>query len=256
MQYYKGNLSGQTPGILPGPPPAGDYYWWEGGAMWGTLIDYWKMTGDESYNEVITQAMLWQVGPGKDYMPPNVTASLGNDDQGFWGMSAMLAAENKFPNPPDDKPQWLALAQAVFNTQANPDRHDDTCNGGLRWQIPFSNNGYDYKNSEQPAHGKGAGNTNLRRHRKRLLLQPRRETGTVHRQPDVCRLGREDVGLDQGRRPHGRRVQDLRRRARAEQLHRHQPRPVLVQQRRLSPRRRVHVQLRAFLQACTCRSAN
>ncbi|KAG7289696.1 hypothetical protein NEMBOFW57_006072 [Staphylotrichum longicolle] len=147
MQYYKGNMSGQTPGILPGPPPAGDYYWWEGGAMWGTLIDYWKMTGDESYNDVITQAMLWQVGPDKDYMPPNVTASLGNDDQGFWGMSAMLAAENKFPNPPDDKPQWLALAQAVFNTQANPDRHDDTCNGGLRWQIPFSNNGYDYKNS-------------------------------------------------------------------------------------------------------------
>jgi mannan endo-1,6-alpha-mannosidase len=147
MQYYKGNLSGQTPGILPGPPPAGDYYWWEGGAMWGTLIDYWKLTGDTSYNDVITQAMLWQVGPDKDYMPPNVTASLGNDDQGFWGMSAMLAAENGFPNPPADQPQWLALAQAVFNTQANPDRHDDTCNGGLRWQIPWSNNGYNYKNS-------------------------------------------------------------------------------------------------------------
>jgi mannan endo-1,6-alpha-mannosidase len=30
---------------------------------------------------------------------------------------------------------------------ANPDRHDDTCGGGLRWQIPVVNNGYDYKNS-------------------------------------------------------------------------------------------------------------
>ncbi|KAK0739944.1 glycoside hydrolase [Apiosordaria backusii] len=147
LQYYKGNLTGQTPGILPGPPPAGDYYWWEGGAMWGTLIDYWKFTGDSSYNHLITQAMLWQVGPDKDYMPPNVTASLGNDDQGFWGMSAMLAAENNFPDPPDDEPQWLALAQAVFNTQASADRHDTTCNGGLRWQIPWSNNGYNYKNS-------------------------------------------------------------------------------------------------------------
>ncbi|KAK4180550.1 glycoside hydrolase [Triangularia setosa] len=147
LQYYKGNLTGQTPGILPGPPPAGDYYWWEGGAMWGTLIDYWKFTGDSSYNDLITQAMLWQVGPDKDYMPPNYTASLGNDDQGFWGMSAMLAAENNFPDPPDDEPQWLALAQAVFNTQASPDRHDETCNGGLRWQIPWSNNGYNYKNS-------------------------------------------------------------------------------------------------------------
>ena len=116
--------------------------------MWGTLIDYWKLTGDSSYNDVITQAMLWQVGPDRDYMPPNVTASLGNDDQGFWGMSAMTAAENGFPDPPSDQPQWLALAQAVFNTQADPQRHDNTCGGGLRWQIPLSNNGYDYKNSE------------------------------------------------------------------------------------------------------------
>ncbi|KAG6141465.1 hypothetical protein E4U22_000135 [Claviceps purpurea] len=147
LQYYKGNLTGQTPGILPGPPPAGDYYWWEGGAMWGTLIDYWYWTGDSTYNDEITQAMLFQVGENKDYMPRNVTASLGNDDQGFWGMAALTAAENGFPNPPADKPQWLELAQAVFNTQASPDRHDASCGGGLRWQIPFANNGYDYKNS-------------------------------------------------------------------------------------------------------------
>ncbi|KAI8959623.1 glycoside hydrolase family 76 protein [Daldinia sp. FL1419] len=147
MTYYHGNESGQTPGILPGPPPAGDYYWWEGGALWGAMIDYWHYTGDTTYNDVVTQAMLWQVGPNKDYMPPNVTASLGNDDQGFWGMSAMTAAEANFPDPPQDQPQWLYLAQAVFNTQADPGRHDDTCGGGLRWQIPFANNGYDYKNS-------------------------------------------------------------------------------------------------------------
>lgn len=91
--------------------------------------------------------MLHQVGHKADYQPNNHTASLGNDDQGFWGMSAMLAAENKFPNPPDDKPQWLALAQAVWTTQAQPDRHDEHCNGGMRWQIPFSNAGYNYKNS-------------------------------------------------------------------------------------------------------------
>lgn len=59
----------------------------------------------------------------------------------------MLAAETTFPDPPSDRPQWLALAQAVFNTQASPDRHDDLCGGGLRWQIPPTNNGYDYKNS-------------------------------------------------------------------------------------------------------------
>jgi len=36
VSYYKGNESGQTPGKLPEPP----YYWWESGAMWGSLIDY------------------------------------------------------------------------------------------------------------------------------------------------------------------------------------------------------------------------
>ncbi|ODA82251.1 hypothetical protein RJ55_00758 [Drechmeria coniospora] len=147
MQYYKGNLSGATPGILPGPPPAGDYYWWEAGAMWGTLIDYWAWTGDATYNDEVMTAMQWQVGPGRDYQPPNVTASLGNDDQAFWGMSAMLAAESRFPDPPADRPQWLALAQAVFNTQAAPDRHDQDCGGGMHWQIYSFNTGYDYKNS-------------------------------------------------------------------------------------------------------------
>lgn len=148
MTYYKGNLTGGTPGILPGPPPDGDYYWWEGGALWGTMIDYWHLTGDTTYNDVVMDAMQFQVGENKDYQPDNVTLSLGNDDQGFWGLSAMLAAELKFPDPPSDKPGWLALAQAVFNTQADPDRHDKECGGGLRWQIPFSNQGYNYKNSE------------------------------------------------------------------------------------------------------------
>ncbi|KAK4154505.1 glycoside hydrolase [Chaetomidium leptoderma] len=149
MLFYQGNKSGEIPGILPGPPTEhkGDYYWWEGGAMMGTFVDYWFLTGDTSYNKVIEEGMIHQVGPNADYMPPNHTASLGNDDQGFWGMSAMLAAENKFPNPPDDKPQWLALAQGVFHTQASPERHDETCNGGLRWQVPPTNAGYNYKNT-------------------------------------------------------------------------------------------------------------
>ena len=146
--YYKGDEPGQTPGILPGPPPAGDYYWWEGGAMWGTLIDYWHFTEDTTYNNVSESSMVFQAGaPNYCYMPANVTMSLGNDDQGFWGLSAMLAAEVNFQNPPASDPQWLALAQAVWNTQAAPDRHDDSCGGGLRWQIPLANNGYNYKNS-------------------------------------------------------------------------------------------------------------
>ncbi|KAH8902975.1 glycoside hydrolase, partial [Coniochaeta sp. PMI_546] len=117
--------------------------------MWNTLIDYWRATGDSSYNDLVTQGILWQVGPGNNFMPPNVTASLGNEDQGFWAMAATTAAETNFTNPstsPDT--QWLALAKNVFETQAARwDESEDQCGGGLRWQIPLSNNGYDYKNS-------------------------------------------------------------------------------------------------------------
>ncbi|PSR99081.1 glycoside hydrolase [Coniella lustricola] len=146
--FYVGNQSGMIPGILPGPPPDGDYYWWQGGALWGTLVDYWHYTGDMSYVDTTKQALLFQTGPENNYMHSNWTASLGNDDQAFWALSAMLAAETLFPDPPaDDTRQWLALAQAVFNTQALPERHDNTCGGGLRWQIPAYNNGYNYKNT-------------------------------------------------------------------------------------------------------------
>ncbi|KAK3988236.1 mannan endo-1,6-alpha-mannosidase [Cladorrhinum sp. PSN332] len=147
MGYYKGDQPGETPGILPGPPPHGEYYWWEGGALWGTMIDYRHCTGDTTYNNETERSLVFQANaPENNFMPPNWTASLGNDDQGFWGMSAMLAAETNFQNPPADQPQWLALAQAVFNTQAS--RWDTQyCAGGLRWQISLSNNGYNYKNS-------------------------------------------------------------------------------------------------------------
>lgn len=147
MKYYKGNISGEfnIPGLLP-PPEVGGYYWWQAGAMWNSMINYWHITGDTSYNDVVSEALLFQVGPQNDYMPPNQTKALGNDDQAFWGMAAMSAAEYKFPDPPKDKPQWLALAQAVFNTQV-PRWNLETCGGGLKWQIFTFNSGYNYKNS-------------------------------------------------------------------------------------------------------------
>ncbi|KUJ10715.1 mannan endo-1,6-alpha-mannosidase [Mollisia scopiformis] len=141
MKYYTGNNTGDNPGNLPSP-----YYWWEAGACFGTMVEYWYYTNDTSYNPTVTAALLSQVGTNDDFMPENQTKTEGNDDQGFWGMAAMSAAEMNYPNPPSDEPQWLALAQAVFNEMVT--RWDDsTCGGGLRWQIFTWNNGYTYKNS-------------------------------------------------------------------------------------------------------------
>lgn len=33
LGFYRGEEPGWVYGILPGPPPDGDYYWWIGGAM-------------------------------------------------------------------------------------------------------------------------------------------------------------------------------------------------------------------------------
>ncbi|KXL43002.1 glycoside hydrolase family 76 protein [Acidomyces richmondensis BFW] len=140
MSYYSGNQSGNVPGNL--PPP---YYWWECGGMFGHMVEYWYYTGDTSYNEATTQALVWQAGSDGSFMPANQTQDEGNDDQVFWGFAAMTAAELNYPAAGGGAPSWLSMAQAVFNTQAN--RWDtSTCGGGLRWQIYQLNSGYNYKN--------------------------------------------------------------------------------------------------------------
>ena len=43
--------------------------------MFGLLIEYWYLTGDASYNDIVTQAILFQVG-NNDFMPTNQTKDL------------------------------------------------------------------------------------------------------------------------------------------------------------------------------------
>ncbi|TGJ84761.1 hypothetical protein E0Z10_g4020 [Xylaria hypoxylon] len=148
LTYYHGDEPGQIPGILPGPPPdGGAYYWWEGGAMWGALLDYWHWTGDDTFNNLTYQGLLFQAGPNKDFVNNNWSFSLGNDDQAFWAMSSLIAAETNFEDPPPKEAQWLALAQAVWNEQTDSRLRDGGCGFGLRWQAVSLNPGFSYKNT-------------------------------------------------------------------------------------------------------------
>jgi mannan endo-1,6-alpha-mannosidase len=143
MKYYTGNITNtpETIGVLPGP-----YYWWEAGAMWGAMIDYWHTTKDTSYNDVTYQALVSQVGPLYDYMVPLHQKDEGNDDQAFWGFATMSAAEKGFPEPQAPIPSWLTLTINLWNTQVVR-WETATCGGGLKWQIFSFNNGFYYKNS-------------------------------------------------------------------------------------------------------------
>lgn len=141
---YNDNLGEQrVPGIFSesGEP----YYWWEAGSVFETLIDYSYLAGDDQYNDLITAALVHQLGDYYAFMPQNQTKTLGNSDQSSWGLAAMAAAENGFPEP-DEELQWIDIAKNVFDAQSA--RWDNTtCGGGLRWQIFTFNAGYDYKNS-------------------------------------------------------------------------------------------------------------
>lgn len=67
---YNGTQPGQIPGIFGSP-----YYWWESGAVWDGLINYWALTGDDEYNDVVGHALEFQVGSNKNFEPVNQTAS-------------------------------------------------------------------------------------------------------------------------------------------------------------------------------------
>lgn len=141
LDYYTGLDYGQTIGMFLAP-----YYWWEAGGAWGSLIDYTFYMENDTYVDIIKQALVYQVGDNYNYVPLNQLTTEGNDDQAFWGIAVMAAAERNFSNPLDPKLGWLALTQGVFNSMtARWDEAD--CNGGLRWQIFQWNSGYDYKNS-------------------------------------------------------------------------------------------------------------
>ncbi|CUM66406.1 uncharacterized protein PRCAT00004070001 [Priceomyces carsonii] len=141
LNYYEGTTYGGTIGMFTWP-----YYWWEAGGAWGSLIDYSYYMENDTYVPLIKEALEYQTGENYNYIPLNQSVTEGNDDQGFWGIAVMGAAEKNFSNPTDEKKAWLSLAQAVFNTMSA--RWDEKeCNGGLRWQIFEWNSGYNYKNS-------------------------------------------------------------------------------------------------------------
>ncbi|RGP74540.1 hypothetical protein FSPOR_1117 [Fusarium sporotrichioides] len=151
IEFYNGNKSGNIPGLLEEDNGLGDgYYWYQSGAFMSAFIDYWQLTGDDTYNDLVSEGIQWQIGRDKDFMPANQTAKEGNDDQAIWAMAAMTAAEYGFPAPSDKKAQWYDLAKNAWDTQRkrwDAEEDSEVCYGGLRWQIMPTNSGYNYKST-------------------------------------------------------------------------------------------------------------
>lgn len=141
------NEPGWIPGLLPMGYTANNYYWWHSAVMFDAMIEWWALADDDSLTDTISVGLAYQVGPDFDYLPPNQTRSLGNDDQSFWAAAAMSAAERGFPQPSNLNVTWLQLAQNVFESQVARWNNPESCGGGLKWQIISFNAGYNYKNA-------------------------------------------------------------------------------------------------------------
>lgn len=66
QELYNGNRTGGVVGKWPFPP----YYWWESGAAWGGMVNYWHFTGDNSYVNVTHEALVSQIGPTNNFILP------------------------------------------------------------------------------------------------------------------------------------------------------------------------------------------
>lgn len=72
VNYYNNRESKAIPGKFDGT-------WWEGGAFFTFLINYWHWTGDDQYNDLVTQGLSWQGGEDHDFFPSNYSSYLVRD---------------------------------------------------------------------------------------------------------------------------------------------------------------------------------
>ncbi|EME83396.1 glycoside hydrolase family 76 protein [Pseudocercospora fijiensis CIRAD86] len=125
-------------GLLPAP-----YWSWISAGMHNTLTHYSHYTDDAQYDAQVAAGIQAQAGSG-DFSGPNIP---GNDDQLWWGLSAMTQAE--FAPSPD---AWPSLAKNVFATVITRWQTTGSCTnnlGGIGWQIDPQNpnGGYHYMNA-------------------------------------------------------------------------------------------------------------
>ncbi|CAO2649952.1 Nn.00g012440.m01.CDS01 [Neocucurbitaria sp. VM-36] len=134
----KSTYSNPSIALLPQP-----FWWWQSGIAIDALLTYSQTTGDKQYSALLQNTLLSQTTGTNDFMTRDAT---GNDDQAWWALAALTAAENGLPNV--GGVSWLDLARNVFNEQKG--RWDtSSCGGGIKWKILEGNgkDGWHYKNS-------------------------------------------------------------------------------------------------------------
>jgi len=139
VQLYPNANSATDAGLF-----GGGYAWWESGAAFGSLIDYWALTGDSHYNSLVQSAISNQAGPSDNLLPTSQGPTEANSDQAIWALTALSAVEQNFSS---GSTNYLNLAKSVFDQQVR--RWDNsTCGGGLRSTLNSGDvAGYTFKDA-------------------------------------------------------------------------------------------------------------
>lgn len=104
-------------------------WWWQSGSAVDALLSYTVTTGDTQYSSLLSDTLITEATATNDFMTVHAT---GNDDQAWWALAALTAAEDDFV--PTGPVPWSVLAQKTFQEQTT--RWDnDKCNGGIKWKI-------------------------------------------------------------------------------------------------------------------------
>ena len=143
-----------TAGDFNQPQP---WFWWLSGNGWNGLLDHTIYTNTTTYIPSFLTAMSKNIGPNKDFVPPEQVHYEANDDQMYWVYNSLTALEYNFtalPCIPSDSTNgdclnsWLAISTNAFNLFVKRWNADSTtCGGGLKWQYRTSEGGYYYKNA-------------------------------------------------------------------------------------------------------------
>lgn len=104
-------------------------WWWQSGSAVDALLTYSSTTGDTQYANLLSNTLITEATATNDFMTVHAT---GNDDQAWWALAALTAAETNLAST--GPVPWVTLAQNVFQEQTT--RWDkDKCNGGMKWKI-------------------------------------------------------------------------------------------------------------------------
>jgi mannan endo-1,6-alpha-mannosidase len=132
LQLYPNDYSRPATGVF-----RGNNSWWEAGAAFESLIDYWALTGDSQYNSLIQNVIATEAGQ-EGFRPTSQPAtSGGRADQAIWALTALSATEQNFPS---GNVNLLDAAKSVFD-QLVAVWDNSTCGGGFgpTWDSPLMN---------------------------------------------------------------------------------------------------------------------